>query len=710
MIEKVPTALPARTPAGLFFSWNGLLALRGPLTREKVALLCGQAVEWGLLFLLVVTPLAFGTVHLWSITVMELLVALLVILWMIKMIVLQRLRVESPEAFARLTETQVRLPVNRLGLVKTPLNLPILLFIALVLFQMTPLPPSALRLMSANAYQLYEELLPYSWPASEAKDVGELVSEIRGPGWRSLSVYAGATKGELLKLLSYAAVFFLVVNNLRTKRQLGRLTKTVIGVGFFISLLGILQYLSGTEKLYWFRDASYAEPFGPYINRNHFAGYVGMALGLAMGYLITLERRPTRKDLSGSFGERPQRAEEVGPKKALLGFLIIIMTAAIFLSLSRGGVASVLLAMAVFSFLLGMRRTQRRKRRAVPIILSLALIFLVWVGMDPIINRLSSFLEPTKIENLRPVIWQDTLGLIGHFPIMGTGLGTYRHIYPGYKTVPRQRLVTHAHNDYLELAAETGFAGLLLALGTLGFVLAWTVRRWFQRRDPYAIGLALGALVAAATFLFHAVVDFNFHIPANALTFSAVLGLSVSAVCLKRRGGSEKSPPSPQAFTLGRLSCATIGAFSVLAALAATASWAADGYLLRGVRTHSLEDVKRASALDPLDAKVPYWTGKLWERRGRENLSYAGKVEAFDRARRAYKSALTLVPTEARYHLNLAKSLHQLASISHLKRRNSVRRAQMEMAYRHYRLAMKLDPTNRLIDDFVRKSAPATLR
>ena len=702
--EVLPLVLDRREETGRF------RARPRELTQERLVALCDRTIGGGLLFLIIFTPLAFGTVHLWSITAMELVVALLVILWMIKMLALQGLRKDSNPAYDRLTESQVHLPTGGLGFVKTPLNLPILLFIGLVLVQMAPLPPSAIRSISSGTYELYQETLPYTWPALDAKEIEKSAPETREPGWRSLSVYAGATKGEFLKLLSYAAIFFLVVNNMRTKRQLGRLAKTVIGVGFFISLLGILQYLSGTTKIYWFRDASYASPFGPYVNRNHFAGYVGLALGLALGYLITLERRPIGRGLSGNVGDKPQRAEEIGPKRLLLGFLITIMTAALFLSLSRGGMVSVMLALAFFSLLLGMRKAQRRKRRAVPIIFTLVLVFLVWMGIGPVLNRLSTLLEPSKLEDERPVLWQDTLGVIGHFPLLGTGLGTFRHIYPKYKTVSSQRLFTHAHNDYVELAAEAGLAGCILAVGALGFILAWSTRRWFRRRDPYAVGLALGALTAVAAFLLHALVDFNFHIPANAMTFAAVLGILVSAVHLKGWGGPREALPPLRPSALGGLFCIFLLLLSIVSAAAVTVAFAADGYLSRGVMTQSLEDTQLAAALEPWSAEPRYRTGKLWERRGLETASLKEKAEAFDRARKAYEEALTLAPTEAKYHLSLAWSLHRLAGLNYLKKRTSLSGAQMERAYKHYRLALKLDSTNRFIGDFVRRSAPAILQ
>ena len=86
------------------------------------------------------------------------------------------------------------------------------------------------------------------------------------------------------------------------------------------------------------------------------------------------------------------------------------------------------------------------------------------------------------------------------------------------------------------------------------------------------------------------------------------------------------------------------------------------------------------------------------------------KVEDIDQASKAYESALFLAPTEAKYHLSLAWSLHRLSGLNYLNRRTSLSGAQMKRAYRHYRLALKLDPSDRYIADFVRSSAPAALR
>ena len=185
-MAKAVTALSPQAAGEVSSSSNGLIALPAPMNREKATLLCDKAIEGGLLFLIIFTPLAFGTVHIWSITVMELLVAFLVMLWMIKSLNIQRLKGDYLINYNRDAGGQVLLSCSRLGLVKTPLNIPILLFIALVVFQLTPLPPSALKLISPGTYQLYSETLPHAWPASELKGTEESTTDIRKSGWRRL--------------------------------------------------------------------------------------------------------------------------------------------------------------------------------------------------------------------------------------------------------------------------------------------------------------------------------------------------------------------------------------------------------------------------------------------------------------------------------------------------------------------------------------------
>jgi O-antigen ligase len=104
-------------------------------------------------------------------------------------------------------------------------------------------------------------------------------------------------------------------------------------------------------------------------------------------------------------------------------------------------------------------------------------------------------------------------------PITGAGLGTLVAVYPRYETVYDGFIVQHVHNDYIEALAETGVAG-----GVCGFAFLWLffrdAKKAFQaERSQFETGLRAGAIVAVSGLLLHSFVDFNLHVPSNALLF-----------------------------------------------------------------------------------------------------------------------------------------------------------------------------------------------
>ena len=212
-----------------------------------------RLIEWGIIFLIVFTPLAFGTVHLRPITLMEVIVLLLTLIWLIKLAV-------------------------QFKIVKTPLNLPLIIFLFLIVFQILPLPFSVIKCLSPNTCVLYTT---YS---------GSLTCGF-------LSIYSHATKIEIFKFLTYVCLFLLVANNIKEKRQIEHLAITIITVGFFMAILGIIQGIS--HKNVWFPQLTQAgHSFGPYVNKNHFAGYMEICIPLSLGCLLYTS--PSPRDLSTS--------------------------------------------------------------------------------------------------------------------------------------------------------------------------------------------------------------------------------------------------------------------------------------------------------------------------------------------------------------------------------------------------------------------------
>src|SRR5713226_6717482 len=129
------------------------------------------------------------------------------------------------------------------------------------------------------------------------------------------------TRLELLLLLADLILLFLAVQAFRTLEDWRGFVWFGMGFGFLVSLFAILQHLTSNGKLYWFREIrSGGLPFGPYVNRNHFAGFAELVLPLALVPLVLGRVRRERWPVVGLFAVLP-----IG---------------ALFLSASRGGIVS----------------------------------------------------------------------------------------------------------------------------------------------------------------------------------------------------------------------------------------------------------------------------------------------------------------------------------------------------------------------------------
>ncbi|MGH9740791.1 MAG: O-antigen ligase family protein, partial [Candidatus Acidiferrum sp.] len=123
---------------------------------------------------------------------------------------------------------------------------------------------------------------------------------------------------------------------------------------------------------------------------------------------------------------------------------------------------------------------------------------------------------------------------------MGTGLGTLQTVFPAYETLYDGKIVNHSHNDYLEGLAETGIAGGFCCVWFLGTLLLDSLRRLSQSSGNFVSVFQLSGLVACLGFLTHSLVDFNLHIPANALIFFFMAHL---ATCEIRQPASRTLEP-----------------------------------------------------------------------------------------------------------------------------------------------------------------------
>jgi O-antigen ligase len=322
-----------------------------------------------------------------------------------------------------------------------------------------------------------------------------------------------STRMELELLLADILLLFLAAQAFRTLEEWRSFVWFVMSFGFFVSLFGILQHLTFNGKLYWFREMHFGGiPFGPYVNRNHFAGFTELVIPISLVPLVLGKVRRERWFLVSLFA--------------------VVPIGALILSASRGGIVSFAVEVGVLIVWLLLRRAGGRPLLSGGAVLLLAFLMVSWLGVQQLVERFSSLQSLEVTVGKRASMRADTWHIFLDHPWTGTGLGTLPLVFPAYETNYDGKIVNHAHNDYLEGLAETGIIGALCCLWFLGILIFDSLRRLSQAVGAFSSTLQLSAFIACLGFLTHSLVDFNLHIPANALLFFLLANLATTEIRL----------------------------------------------------------------------------------------------------------------------------------------------------------------------------------
>jgi len=242
-----------------------------------------------------------------------------------------------------------------------------------------------------------------------------------------------------------------------------------------------------------------------FVNKNHFAGCLELITCLCMG--LALANR--------------------GSNRILLIYLSIYMAISVAFSLSRGGTIGLFSGMFFFLIFSAFSKTGKKNIWLILGFFILAITIISLLGAEPVIKRFETLKEPELAGKARFEMWKGCLNMIDDHPLFGTGSGTFMYAYPRYQTeYMANYFVSHAHNDYLELAAETGLIGLLTVLSGIIILFISVLKKVAgTKRDQPIIGL--GAISGCFSILIHAVTEFNFHIPSNAVLFAVCAAISI---------------------------------------------------------------------------------------------------------------------------------------------------------------------------------------
>lgn len=460
----------------------------------------GRVAFVGLLVLLAWAPIPLGSNRPWSWALLEAGVFTLVAVWCISF-------VRSPAP----------LPPG-LRAARWPLIF-LTAWIAYLFAQLAPVPLAWLEALNPATATAYRSL--------EAVEI---------PLVAAFTVDRAATAEAAIKLAAYVGAFFLVVSLCDSVARLRWLQSAILIIGTVEALYALeFHALAGPETEQGI--------VGTYVNRNHLAGLLEMTISVAIGLCLAHASRIPRQP--GSRGLVIWLTSFLLGRGGWMLFALLVMMCALVFTTSRGGIIALGAALAiVLGFSAIAKNRDLGERRTLPLLAGVIFFGLMWFGLGGLPDKLDRAGLDGGRADLREVGYQ----MIADRPLFGSGAGTFRWVFPQYKDA-RFSLgyYEHAHNDYIELLTDQGVVGAVLAMGAIGSAGVCIVIGFRVRRRARIRAALIASSVGTLSLMIHGLVDFNFHIPANATYFFVLLGLGVASASVSDDQRGPASPVEPGA-------------------------------------------------------------------------------------------------------------------------------------------------------------------
>lgn len=365
---------------------------------------------------------------------------------------------------------------------------------AVALLGLVPIPPALRAVVSPGG----AELLAASDPSSQSG------------AWRAISLDPHSTMGAAVVAAACAAVFWFAASAARDPSHARTLRGMLLVAGTALAVFGLVQrlYHYDERRIYWRVELpDVATPFGPYVNRNHFAGAMLLFAGIAAGSALTAAARRSL-------------AKAIAPAAACACAVVALAA-----TTSRGALVGLV---AGASFLAVSVRDRRLVRTLVWGAAALVVVGATLAALG-LLGDLVARIHVVLVgrETNRFAVQWDAVRVFAGNPLLGTGAGTFAVAYQPFQSIDDVRYFSNAHSDWAQFLMETGLAGAAFAV-LAGREASRRVRAAARTADPER-WLAVGPAAGCVAMCVHGLFETNLHLPSNALLFAATLSLACAA-------------------------------------------------------------------------------------------------------------------------------------------------------------------------------------
>ena len=346
------------------------------------------------------------------------------------------------------------------------------------------------------------------------------------PTTATLSLNAAQSVNRGLFTLACFCSITLLRQLITTRKRLTIFCYTLVISGVFQAIYGVMMTLTGVEYLFLTPKTSYiGNATGTFVNRNHLAGYLEMTLSVGVGLLLSSRKQSSTNQLNWRSAIR-LITQTLLSQIAILRGLLIIMVVGLLMTHSRMGNAGFFNALLITGGIALATSKQFRRPGFYAILISIVLIDIALLGSLFDLEKVVDRLEGTGLNHeKRDEVVKYALTMLPDYWLFGSGAGTFAYVFPQYAKEYLGGFYDFAHNDYLQILLELGLIG---SLPLVSYVVIAIWRSWNMirsERSTTAAGIGFACIMAAICLIIHSSVDFNLQIPANIMTFVAILAL-----------------------------------------------------------------------------------------------------------------------------------------------------------------------------------------